>query len=99
MLSTASMALSGMNAAQENLRSRGHNIANLGTQNFRREQVQQAEAAAGGTVTTLVRAPVPGPAMAEDLVGQLQAKNAFMANLAVFKSADRMADALVNMKA
>ncbi len=99
MTSTASIALSGMNAAQVALRTRGHNIANLGTQDFRREQVLQSEAAAGGTTTSVVRAAEPGHALETDLVGQLQAKNAFLASLAVFKSSDRMAEALLDMKA
>jgi len=99
MTSTASIALSGMNAAQVVLRSSGHNIANLGTRDFRREQVLQTEAAAGGTTTSLTRAEQPGHALATDLVGQLQARNAFLANLAVFKTADRMAEALLDIRA
>lgn len=99
MNATASIALSGMNAAQASLRSSGHNIANLGTQNFRREQVLQSEAAAGGTTTSLTRAEQPGHAMATDLVGQLQAKNAFLANLAVFKTSKQMDEALLDISA
>ena len=37
--STASIALSGMNAAQTQLRASAHNVANLGTDGFRRRQV------------------------------------------------------------
>ena len=99
MPSTASIALSGMHAAQVALRSSGHNIANLGTRDFRREEVLQAEAAAGGTTTSLTRAEQPGNALETDLVGQLQARNAFLANLAVFKTANRMSEALLQLKA
>ena len=99
MTSTASFALSGMNAAQAGLRSSGHNIANLGTRDFRREQVLQADAVAGGTTTGFARAEQTGHAPETDLVGQLQARNAFLANLAVFKTADRMSEALLDIRA
>lgn len=99
MTSIASIALSGMNAAQVSLRTRGHNIANLGTDNFRREQVLQAEAVDGGTTTSVTRAAGPGHSLETDMVGQLQAKNAFLANLAVFKTSDRMAEALLDLRA
>ncbi len=99
MNATASIALSGMNAAQGALRSSGHNIANLATQNFRREQVLQSEAAAGGTTTRLTRAEQAGPAMETDLVGQLQARNSFLANLAVFKTSRQMDQALLDISA
>jgi flagellar hook protein FlgE len=99
MTSIASIALSGMNAAQVSLRTRGHNIANLGTQDFRREQVLQAEAVNGGTTTSVTRAAEAGHSLETDMVGQLQAKNAFLANLAVFKTSDRMAEALLDLRA
>ena len=37
--------------------------------------------------------------MESDLVAQLQAKNAFLANLAVFKTSNQMAGALLNKTA
>ena len=50
MSSALSIASSGMNAAQVNLSASAHNIANLSTEPFRREQVMQATAANGGVV-------------------------------------------------
>jgi flagellar hook protein FlgE len=99
MSSITAIALSGMNAAQSQLDSAGHNIANLQTPNFKRQQVQQATQPAGGGVTTsLSQANVEGPAIATDMVGLLQSKNAFLANLAVFKAQDQMAGALLKLK-
>jgi flagellar hook protein FlgE len=43
--------------------------------------------------------PVAGAAMAEDLVGQMQAGHAFAANLAVFKTARQMSQTLLDLKA
>jgi flagellar hook protein FlgE len=86
MSSTSSIALSGMNAAQSTLNSSAHNIANLNTSGFRRQEVVQS-------------APELGSSLETDVVAQLQAKNSFLANLAVFKTSDKMAGALLNLKA
>ena len=94
--STASIALSGMNAAQTQLRASAHNVANLGTDGFRRRQVQQTPQAGGGVETSITRA---GSDLVRDVVTQLAAKNAFLANLAVFKTSNRMAGALLDARA
>jgi flagellar hook-associated protein FlgK len=64
-MSTSSISLSGMNAALTSLGAAAHDIANLNTPNFRRQQVQ--------------RASEPGDATETDVVGELQAKNSFLA--------------------
>ena len=92
-----------MNAAQLNLQASAHNIANLSTEGFRREEVVQSEAANGaGVEASLIQArqaSAPGNAMETDLVGLLQGKNAFLANLAVFRASDRMHGALLDIAA
>lgn len=96
MLSISSIALSGMSAAQHNAQAAAHNIANLATPNFRRQQVEQASAAAGGVSTSISRAAQPGSSLETDLVGVLQAKNAFLANLAVFRASVRTTGSLLD---
>jgi flagellar hook protein FlgE len=96
MISTTSIALSGMQAAQTQLGAAGHNIANQGTVGFRRQTVQAQPAPTGGVQVSLGRASEPGTALEEDVVGLLQAKHAFMANLAVFKTQDRMMGSLID---
>jgi len=97
-MSIASISLSGTNAAQTRLGATAHNIANLVTPDFRRQQVQQAsEPVAGGVVTTPSRAAQPGDALETDVVGALQAKNSFLANLTVFRTQDKMMGALLNV--
>ncbi len=96
MSSTSAIALSGMSAAQSRLHASAHNIANLGTTPFTRQQVVQAEQAAGGVSTSLRQLPQAGSALEADLVSQLEAKNAFLANLAVFRAQDRMAGSLLD---
>ena len=97
MLSTSAIALSGMNAAQTSLQVSAHNIANLATDGFRRQQVAQRSEAAGGVSTELSRAANAGNALETDVVGLLQAKNAFLANLAVFRTGDRMMGSLLDV--
>jgi flagellar hook protein FlgE len=100
MVSALPIALSGMNAAQLGLQASAHNIANLSTAGFRREQVVQTEAANGaGVEASLTQADTGGNAIETDLVGLLQGKNAFLANLAVFRASDRMHGALLDTAA
>lgn len=97
MSSLSAISLSGMNAAQSALSASAHNIANLSTTSFRREQVTMASAVGGGVTTSVLRASVDGHALEADIVGQLVAKNHFLANLAVFKTSDQMRGSLLDM--
>jgi flagellar hook protein FlgE len=99
MSSISSIALSGMNAAQVQMDTSAGNVANVQTEGYRRRQVQQTPQAGGGVTTQVVASTQQGPSLETDLVNQLQAKNAFLANLAVFKTSDAMAGALLDKKA
>ncbi len=99
MSTISSIALSGLHAAQTSLDASASNVANLNTPGYRRQQVVQTTQAAGGVSTSLTSASVEGSALESDLVAQLQAKNAFLANIAVFKTSDKMAGALLDEKA
>lgn len=99
MNSTSSIALSGMQAAQQQLQAAAHNVANVATPGFRRQEVQLRAQPQGGVTTELQRAQAEGAALEADVVAQLQAKNAYLANLSVFKTADRMAGALLDRTA
>ena len=99
MSTLSSIALSGLQAAQETARASAHNLANLNTDGYRRVEVTQQAMAEGGVDSQARRAAQPGGALAQDVVDQLKARNAFLANLAVFRSADRMAGALIDVMA
>lgn len=88
-----------MNAAQTQLDSSAHNIANNETRAFRRQEVSQMEQTGGGVTTSITKSSVEGSALETDMVSQLQAKNAFLANLAVFKTSNQMAGARIDQKA
>lgn len=97
MPSTTSIALSGMNAAQTQLRASAHNVANLGTADFHRLEVRQSARQGGGVDADGTRAAVAQPALEQDLVDQLSARNAFLANLAVFKTDNALAGELLDV--
>lgn len=99
MTSLSSITQSGLSAAQTALNSSAHNIANLNTPGFHRQEVIQNAQAGGGVEVTLRTASAEGASLEADVVAQLQAKNAFLANLAVFKASDKMAGALLNQTA
>ncbi len=86
-----------MNAAQTQLRASAHNVANLGTDGFHRLQVELSPQQGGGVATNTTRAALAQPALERDLVDQLQARNAYLANLAVFKTSNSLTGALLDV--
>ena len=90
MSSVDAIASSGMRAATQRLNSAAHNLANLQTRNFRREQVLSTAQADGTVSTTTVKTQQEGSSIEQDLVAQLEARNAFLASLAVFRTAGRL---------
>ena len=99
MTSITAISLSGMNAAQTQLNASAHNIANLNTEGFSRQEVSLTARPEGGVTASVNTASQAGASLETDVVSQLQAKNAFLANLAVFKTQDKMAGALLNINA
>ncbi len=96
MSSISAIAVSGMSAAQLRLQTSAHNIANLSTDGFRRQQVQQSSNPLGGVRASVTQARQPGHSLETDVVAQLQAKNDFLASLAVFRTSDRVTGSLLD---
>ena len=99
MASISSIALSGMSAAQTQLQASANNVANLTTPGYRRQEVVQTPKVGGGVQAQTVQGEAVGSSLEADVVAQLQAKNSFLANLAVFKTSNRLAGALLDQKA
>jgi flagellar hook protein FlgE len=103
--SAAAIGLSGMRAAQARLDSSAHNVANVQTPGFRRQQVTQSESAAGGGVDVQVQqaALAGGPDgfadLAGDLVEQRISLYSFAANLRTVRTQDDMLGSLLNTQA
>lgn len=96
----SSISLSGMNAAQTRLQVSAHNIANLNTQGFTRQEVTQSTADGGGTLATVrSSANGAGNSLETDMVQQLGAKNTYLANLSVFKANNAMLGTLLDISA
>ena len=99
MSSISSIATAGMQAAQKQLNVSAHNIANMQTPGFKRQQIEQTAQSRGGVAAAVKATGDSGGSLESDVVAQLQAKNSFPANLAVFKTSNQMAGALLNLKA
>lgn len=99
MNAVSATALSGLSAAQADMQTRAHNLANLGTEGFRRSLPQNSSADGGGVTVSISQAAAPGNSIVDDMVGQVQAYQAFMANLAALRKGDAMLGALLDTRA
>ncbi len=103
MNSAVSIALSGMNVAATRLNVSAHNIANVQTPEFKRQQVLQTTSPEGGVSATLDSSGnagyAPMASLAEDLVQQMQAAYEFKANLGVVKTQYEMLGQLLDLRA
>jgi flagellar hook-associated protein FlgK len=98
MFSTLAIGASGLRHAQALLGTSAHNIANLPTPGFRRQEAVAATAQDGGVSVSLRRSDVVGADLNADVVGLMQAKALFGANLQVFKAADAMMGSLLDVR-
>jgi flagellar hook-associated protein FlgK len=99
MSTIASIALSGLNAASNQLATAAHNIANAQTPGFRRQLVQQTAQPEGGVVVSIGRAAEAGDALTEDVVAQMSATYAFKANVLTLKTQGRLLGSLLDRRA
>lgn len=103
MSSIGSIASSGLRAAQLQLDSAAHNVANVAnaaTPGFRRQEAElQSEADQSGVRAQAVRAQQEGAALEADAVNQIASTYSFAANLQMLRTEDRMMGALINTKA
>lgn len=108
MVTLSSIAQSGLQAAQARLTASASNVANLNTPGYKPLTVQtqaqgpsqpQQQPQPGGVVVSFSRAATEGVSLEEEMVGQLQAKTDFMANLQVLKTADQVMGSLLDAKA
>ena len=109
-MSVSSIGLSGMRAAQTQLDTTAHNVANAQTPGFRRQTVTQtAQAGLGGVTAQITQPPQAANSsganggdfgkLAEDMVTQHTAVYSFAANLRTVEAEDRMLGTLLDIKA
>lgn len=94
-MSYSSISLGGMNAAMTALDSSAWRMAQQATRRPAEGAVAQAPPEAPATV----RNPAAQPSLEADVIGQLQAKNAFLMNLRSFQAGDEMLGSLLDTKA
>lgn len=88
MSSLASIAQSGLQAAQSRLSASAHNVANANTPGFAAQRVrEQVVAPQAGVRAQVVRTAHPGVALGEEAVEQIAASVAFEANAFVLRTA------------
>lgn len=95
----SSIALSGMQAAKVQLDVAAHNIANAQTPGFRRQVATQQAQPEGGVKTEVSQINTPGPDFAGDVVNQLSAGYAFVANLKTIETEQQMTGSLLDVRA
>lgn len=98
MSAIASIAQSGLQAAQQRLNASAHNVANQQTEGFRRQQVAQQAVPEGGVAAQTVRG-LQGVALEQEAVEQIGASYAYLANLQVLRTNDRMQGSLLDERA
>ncbi len=100
MSSISSIASSGLRAAQLQLDTSAHNVANMNTEGFRRQTVEQSAVPdQGGVEARVGRAAREGASPEADAVDQMSATYAFSANLQTLKTEDRMLGSLLDTRA
>lgn len=102
--SAAATGTSGMRAAQVRLDTSAHNVANVQTPGFQRQQVQQTTQPAGGVSTQLAREPASlvqdgFNRLAQDMVEQRVSLYSFTANLRTVQTQDAMLGTLLDLRA
>ncbi len=88
-----------MQAAQLRLASSAHNVANLQTPGFQRQQVQQQALPPQAGVQAQVRPGSEGTELNTEAVEQISASYAFKANVLMLRSADAMIGSLLDVRA
>lgn len=100
MTSISQNALSGLAFAQRRLEVSAHNIANAATEGFQRQEVRGQTTPGGGVSFSVVRSEAPSSGVfIEDVVEQLEAKQAFLANLHSLRSEDQLLGRLLDTRA
>lgn len=99
MSSISSIAQSGLNVASLGLQVAAHNVANVGTEGFTRQEVVRSTQASGGVGAAVRQAPQPGADLEQDLVSQLQLSYEFKANVLSLKAEDERLGTLLDLQA
>jgi len=99
MNAIASIALSGLQHAQQRLQASAHNIANLATEGFSPQRAVGSARPGGGVETRLVTGEAGGTDLVTEVVEQLSASYAYRANIVTLQRADSLLGTLLDVRA
>jgi flagellar hook protein FlgE len=92
-------AISGMQAASLRVDVVGHNTANVDTDGFRSQRVDQATAAGGGVTASVSTAAAPGVDLAEQAGELVTGSIAYSANAKVLQAQDEIQRTAIDLLA
>lgn len=95
----SAIGLSGVQAASTRLDVAANNIANVQTEKFQRQVVNQQSQESGGVTTSVAQAQEIGPDLAKDLMEQKMASNTYRVNLRTIQTDQQMLGNLLDIKA
>ena len=95
----SAIGLSGVQAASTRLDVAANNIANVQTEKFQRQVVNQQSQESGGVTTSVAQAQEIGPDLAQDLIEQKMASNTYRVNLRTIQTDQQMLGNLLDIKA
>lgn len=95
----SAIGLSGVQAASTRLDVAANNIANVQTEKFQRQVVNQQSQESGGVTTSVAQAQEIGPDLAKDLIEQKMASNTYRVNLRTIQTDQQMLGNLLDIKA
>ena len=99
LMSSTSIALSGVNAAMLQLDVSAHNIANARTPGFKPQAVEQTAQPEGGVKATIVQVKEARSTLEGDIVNQMAASYHYRANLRVLQTEEKMLGKLLDTEA
>lgn len=98
-MSVSVIALSGAHAASLRLDTAAHNVANVDTPDFRRQQTLQRTLEPAGVATSVTQSDTTGSALERDLIDQQAASYEYMAALGVIRTETQMMGRLLDEEA
>ena len=99
MFDSFNISATGLTAQRLSMDLTSNNIANAQTPGFRRQVVAQQAQPEGGVSTTVSLVNTPGPDFTGDVVNQLGAGYAFVANLKTVETDQKMTGTLLDITA
>lgn len=95
---SATIALTGIRSAEQRMAASAHNVANLGTEDFRPLRVTQNTLGGGGVAARVMQVEIPEEVdVASEVAAQIEARIQFLASLRTIGAQQELEGALVDL--